>query len=335
MIKMSTDWTLPDVPKIQAQPPKPFPVSIQDLIAGITKENLNYGSNPLLQAELHNNKQQLAQGLNQGLNFGVPQIAELQKQELINRQNQAPQIATVEPMGQVQQPIQSTTPQIIPAQKQSFFNSPTGRGILATILGTISGQGLLPSIGSGVAVGFGRKQNLDNDANYRNMYPELQGHQGLLTPEEVQDYLEQKKLKEKQAMEDKLYQLREQELQARIDKQTAPPVPKVGSMIKASDLMATSPELKDQWGKQYDFSNGRNQDFLNKEIPTSIAKLLIPKQPQKRVSTSTVIHKGGSNNSKLSGNNNPKPKKNVPKSFTKNSFTREQALAEAKRRGLI
>jgi hypothetical protein len=71
------------------------------------------------------------------------------------------------------------------------------------------------------------------------------------------------------------------------------------------------PLLKDQWGKQYDFSNGQNKSFLDYQLPMDIAKTLIPPQPKTNIS----VRKGGFNNTTNSnirhtgGNKNNPPKK--------------------------
>lgn len=64
-----------------------MPNDIAGLISGINDQNLNYGSNPLLDLEKRMSKQDITAGLQKGLNFGIPQIAQMQNQNPIQNAN--------------------------------------------------------------------------------------------------------------------------------------------------------------------------------------------------------------------------------------------------------
>jgi hypothetical protein len=94
-----------------------------------------------------------------------------------------------------------------------------------------------------------------------------------------------------------LKQLQAMSYMSRINKNNQSPTEKAldpNKFMTRKTLMQDNPALADEYRKKYDFSNGKNQDFLNQELPIDYAKMLMPKQK------SVIEYKGGTNSKKTS-----------------------------------
>ena len=179
--------------------PTPFPRTILDLIKGGVDNNLNYGNPSLLNAQQNYTKPQLTQGLQEGKNFGVPQIAQLQNDssnfhnqfnDSLNRTGKSyqtpsfydtPQDSNIIPVNNFNAEVSSSPkPSFMDNLKEHPFqtvgnalNSPLGRGLIFGGLGLATGGGIVPALALAGTAGLGRQKAINDLKQQKEMFPEL------------------------------------------------------------------------------------------------------------------------------------------------------------------
>lgn len=167
--------------------PRPFPDSINSLISELANEKLNYGSKALEKVQSAIPQQSLLQGIEKGLNFGVPEIADLQSKAPYVKPF-TKDVATTPVQDDVMQQLRLLNdsygnkiamkneeldkPTLLGdslKKIKNFANSPLGRGLLTA--GTIAALGgdFGDAVTYGATAGLKNQQNVNDDKFYRDI----------------------------------------------------------------------------------------------------------------------------------------------------------------------